>query len=303
MNNKVIDIIGVPIDLGANIRGACMGPHAIRIAQLHNKLAALDYKSVDKGDILIPIRETLSPANKPEIFKKIIIETAQILADSVEESLLNDHFPIAIGGDHSLAIGSIAGVAKYHLSKKKTFGLIWIDAHADINTFDTSPSGNIHGMPLASLLGLGDPKLANIHYEGAKLDPKKVVIIGLRNVDGLEKELCKKSGVHYFTMRDIDEKGMPLVCKEAVKLLEDTDSLHVSFDIDAIDPLYAPGVSTAETGGISYREAHLLLEIIADTQKLSSMDIVELNPSRDIENKTSRLAVELIQSALGKSII
>ncbi|MBP9707939.1 MAG: arginase [Oligoflexales bacterium] len=302
--NKQIDIIGIPLDLGANLRGACMGPAAIRIAELHTKLKALDLEVFDRGDIYVPIRETLEKPDIKHNFRSIIINTANALAQIVENSLKNEHLPICIGGDHSLALGSIAGVSKFYRDQNKSFGLIWVDAHADINTYETSPTGNIHGMPLAALLGLGDPDLTKIYGFCPKIKAENVVIIGIRTLDGQEKITCRNSGIKYFTMREVDERGMSSIAKEAVDhISKKCSAIHLSLDIDSIDPLYAPGVSTPETGGLSYREAHLLLEIIADSKKLVSMDIAELNPAKDIDNKTSRLAVELIQSALGKSII
>ncbi len=299
-----VGIIGVPSDLGANIRGANIGPSAIRIAGLNQKLAALDYKVHDRGDINIPVRESLPTSVQQTQFLPAIEAVCRSVSDSCVDALTNGEFPLIIGGDHSVVIGSFSGVQKFYKKQNKNIGLIWIDAHADINTIESSPSGNIHGMPVAILLGKGHQNLVDLDNKGAKIRPEQVAMIGIRNIDGKEKEELRKSGIRYFTMREIDERGMFAIMKEAIAVAGDaTDGIHLSFDIDAIDPLYAPGVSTPEPGGLSFREAHLALEMLADTKKLVSADFVELNPSTDVGHKTADLTVGLILSALGKSIV
>lgn len=298
-----VDVIGVPLDLGANMRGAVAGPASVRIAQLKRKIEALGHDVSDKGDIYVPIREQVPQADQEKKYLETIATVCGKLSHSVYESMIAGHVPMTIGGDHSLAIGSISGVAKACQEEGKTFGIVWIDAHGDLNTHETSPSGNIHGMPLSVLLGNGHDQLTNIAYHGAKVQAEHVALIGIRTIDGDEKDILKASGIHYHSMREIDEKGMYNIMTDVIKSVVDkVDVLHISCDLDGIDPLYAPGVSTPETGGLSYREAHLVLEMLHDTGKVASMDFVEINPFTDISNKTARLTVELAQSALGKSI-
>jgi len=304
MSFKDIQIVGVPSDLGANMRGANMAPAAIRIAELHQKINVLGFKVHDRGDLHVPIRDTLSAESVRLRHLEEIRSICEILADEVYSALKLSRIPIVLGGDHSIAMGTIAGVSRFYREKEEKLGLIWVDAHADMNTHETSPSGNIHGMPLSVVLGKGDSRLTGISGFSPKVSPENVALVGIRTLDGMEKEACKQSGVRYFTMREIDERGMHAVMKEAIEVAgRNTGGIHVSFDIDGIDPLYAPGVSTPVTGGISYREAHLALEMLADTGKLNSMEFVELNPMTDLAHKTAQLTVELIQSALGKSIV
>ncbi len=304
MQSKSVQVIGVPLDLGANMRGANMGPSAIRIAELHRKIEVLGYTVEDIGDLPVPVRDTLPAAAVQAKFLPQIMSVCDDLQTLVRNALVAGHCPLVLGGDHSIGIGTISGVSRYFRERQQRVGMIWIDAHADINTPSSSPSGNIHGMPLAVVLGQGFPDLVNLGGFAPKVRPENVALIGIRAIDGAEKDLCRKSGVRYFTMREIDERGMAVVMKEAVAVAsQGTHGIHLSFDIDGIDPLYAPGVSTAVTGGISYREAHLALEMIADTGLLSSMEFVELNPMTDHVHKTAQLVVELVQSALGKSIV
>lgn len=301
---KRVDVHGVPLDLGANIRGSNMGPAAIRIAGLHDALKALDYESLDKGDIHAPLRELISEKDQTQKYLTSIAEACTELADRCERSIEEGALPLTLGGDHSFAMGSISGVSSAYRKKNQKIGLIWVDAHADLNTPTSSPSGNIHGMPLAAMLGYGHDELTKIKYSGAKVRPENVALIGIRCIDGKEKEMCRQSGIRYFSMREIDEKGMSQVMKEAIACAtKDTAGIHVSFDLDAIEPIHAPGVSTPVSGGLSYREAHLCLESIADTGKLIAVDLVELNPMTDVHHQTANLSVELILSALGKSII
>jgi len=302
--SKIVEVIGVPLDLGANVRGANMGPSALRMARLHEKLGVLGYQVDDAGDLNVPVRETISEKDVQEKYLTAIGKACKTLATKVETALGKNRIPLILGGDHSIAIGTITGVAEhFHKSGQQT-GLIWIDAHADMNTPTTSPTGNLHGMPLATILGHGHESLVTLGSERIRINPANVALVGIRTLDALEKDMCKKGGIRYFTMREIDERGMAAVMKDAIAVAgTGTGGIHLSFDIDAIDPLYAPGVSTPVTGGISYREAHLALEMIADSGKLCSMEFVELNPMNDLTHKTAELTVELIQSALGKSII
>jgi arginase len=301
---KDIQIIGVPSDLGANMRGANMAPAAIRIAELHHKINVLGFRVHDRGDLQVPIRDTLSAASVQAKHMEEIRSICNTLADEVTTALKAERIPIVLGGDHSIAMGTIAGVSRYYRERKEKMGLVWVDAHADLNTHETSPTGNIHGMPLSVVLGHGNTALTGIAGFSPKVAPENVALVGIRTLDGMEKEICKQSGIRYFTMREIDERGMHAVMKEAIAVASrNTGGVHLSFDIDGIDPLYAPGVSTPVTGGISYREAHLALEMLADTGILRSMEFVELNPMTDLAHKTAQLTVELIQSALGKSIV
>ena len=301
---RSVRVIGVPSDLGANIRGANVGPSAVRIAGLHEKINVLGYKIEDAGDITVPIRETLAEKYAKEKYLTTITDVCDLLRMEVEMSLDRDLLPIVIGGDHSIAMGTISGTAAHYRKKQQNIGLIWVDAHADMNTPASSPTGNIHGMPLSASLGQGIPQLVELGGFAGKVRAQNVALVGIRTLDHEEKRICRESGIRYFTMREIDERGMAAVMKDAIAVATSgTAGIHLSFDIDAIDPLYAPGVSTPVTGGLSYREAHLALEMIADTGMLTSMEFVELNPMRDVAHKTAELLVELVQSALGKSIV
>ncbi|NRA64684.1 MAG: arginase [Pseudobacteriovorax sp.] len=301
---KKIEIIGVPSDLGANMRGANMGPAALRIADLKEKVEIQGYEVIDSGDLHVPVRDSLDPKIQDEKFLQPLVKICDELATRTYQSVKENRFPLVIGGDHSIAIGSISGVANHFRDHDQSIGVIWVDAHADINTPDSSPSGNIHGMPLATLLGNGHPELTRIGGEGAKINPKNVALIGIRTIDDHEKMQLKESGIHYYTMRDIDEKGMFHIMQEAIKhVSEGTSGIHVSFDIDGIDPRYAPGVSTPVSGGITFREAHLILEMAYESGKMSSLDFVELNPYTDVGAQSANLTVDLILSALGKSIV
>ncbi len=301
---RKIEIIGVPSDLGANKRGTCMGPFAIRIAGLKKKIEQLGFEVEDRGDVFVPIRETLTEKEEANSFLLPIQKLNTELSNQVYDILSAFSLPITIGGDHSLALGSISGVSKYYQDRRDNIGVIWIDAHADINTPISSPTKNIHGMPLAVLLGKGYSGLVKLQGYYPKLLSENVVIIGLRSIDGKERDILKNSGIHYFTMRDIDEQGIHKIMKKAlVYALSGTAGVHVSFDIDSVDPIHAPGVSTPVYGGLSLREAHLIMEMIAESKKMISLDMVELNPLSDLSGQSALLAIELIQSALGKSII
>ena len=301
---KKISIIGVPMDFGQLLRGVDMGPAAVRYTGLISRLRALGHEVVDTGDISIPIRDCDFDSRKKEGGKnedKYLKEITQICTSVYQAgraAVEQGRFPLFIGGDHSISVGTVAAVTDH-----EPIGLIWMDAHGDFNTPETSPSGNIHGMPLAALIGEGHPSLVNVGRPGAKINPDNVVMIGQRDLDTKEKERLKRTGMTIFTMRDIDEQGISSVANKALMKLIHLKQIHLTVDMDALDPVEAPGVGTPVPGGIAYREAHLLMEILADSGKISSMDLVEINPILDIANKTAELAVELTLSALGKSIL
>ena len=302
--NQKIGIVGVPSDLGANMRGSCMGPAAIRISGLKEKIEKLGYSCTDYGDVEVPIRDSLSVASAKNRFLEPLTEISQQIQKKAYDLLHQNNLPIFIGGDHSLAIGSIAGVSQFFHERQEDLGVIWIDAHADLNTPASSPSGNIHGMPLSLAIGEGHECLMAIGGHQVKVKPQNIALIGIRTIDGQEKERLRDSGIRYYTMRSLDERGMFPVMQEALSHVgRHTTHIHLSFDIDAIDPRYAPGVSTAVSGGLSLREAHLALEMLYESGKISSMDFAELNPYCDVGSKSADLTVDLIQSALGKSII
>ncbi|HEU5367816.1 MAG TPA: arginase [Ktedonobacterales bacterium] len=294
-----IHIIGAPIDLGAGRRGVDMGPSAIRYAGLGERLGQLGYTIIDEGNIAIPPPETF-PIQHPHLkYLDPILVACEELVKVVARSSGPDDIPLVIGGDHSLALGSITGAVK----ARGSVGVIWIDAHADFNTDHTTPSGNIHGMPLAALAGFGDERLVNIGGFHPKISPAHIAIVAARDLDPGERGLLHEQHVHVFTMKDIDHLGLPETLARALEIAtSNTNGLHVSFDMDSMDPREAPGVGTPVRGGITYREAHLAMELIADADKLTSMDVVEVNPILDQENRTANLAVELILSAFGKRI-
>jgi arginase len=302
---RQIKIIGVPLDLGASRRGVDMGPSAVRVAGLEARLEALGHEVNDAGNVSVAIAETKQVGEQNARYLNEITETCTKLAEMVARSLEEGMTPVVLGGDHSVAAGSVSGGADYYRREKKKIGLIWIDAHSDINTPATSPSGNVHGMPLAALLGLGPEPLANILGFSPKVAPENTVLIGVRDIDATEKENIKRAGVtEVYTMRDIDERGMRTVMEEALRAAgRGTAGYHVSLDMDWIDPEDAPGVGTPVRGGATYREAHLAMEIIADRGRMLSFEIVEVNPVIDEHNRTADLAVELISSAFGKKIL
>lgn len=301
---KCIEIIGVPSDLGANIRGSNLGPNSLRISELQQKLEMQGLFVCDGGNLEVPLRELISQKDKDNKYLAQIISLCKKLSHATYDAMRQGRHPLTVGGDHSIAIGSISGVSQFCLEQNKKLGLIWFDAHADLNTPKSSPSGNIHGMPLSTLLGEGFEALAKIQHDGAKLDPECVALIGIRSVDDKEKEICRKSGILYYSMMDIEKLGMRKVMAGVLeKFSENVDAIHVSFDIDGMDPYYAPGVSTPEPGGLNLREAKLALEMIAQTGKVSSSDFVELNPITDINHKTAHLMTELILTLHGKTLI
>jgi arginase len=302
---RKIKVIGVPLDLGAARRGVDMGPSAVRVAGLEARLEALGHEVRDGGNISVAVAETKSVGEASARYLKEITETCSRAAEMVEKALSEGMTPVILGGDHSVAAGSVSGVADYYRKQNQKIGLIWIDAHADMNTPATSPSGNVHGMPLAALLGLGPEALTNLLGFAPKVQPENVVLIGVRDIDATEKENIKRAGVtEVYTMRDIDERGMRTVMEEALRAAgRGTAGYHVSLDMDWIDPEDAPGVGTPVRGGSTYREAHLAMEIIADHGRMVALEVVEVNPVIDEHNRTAALAVELISSAFGKKIL
>lgn len=299
-----IQIIGVPMDLGASRRGTDMGPSALRIAGLGAALRRLGHHLAVERDIPVPAMETRETKDEKARFKPEILDVCSTLADEVQESMDNGRFPLVIGGDHSIAMGSISGVAAHLRAQEQTLGLIWFDAHGDMNLPGISPSGNIHGMPLSHVLGHGDEDLKNIKGFSPKVKPENVALIGIRDIDAGERRVIRESGIHAFTMREIDEHGMAAVAKRALEIVNDgTAGYHVSFDVDGCDPDVIPGTGTRVPGGVNYREAHLLLEYIADDGRMTSMDVVELNPFLDEGNLSAERTLHLVLSALGQSIL
>ncbi len=292
------------MDLGQSRRGVDMGPSALRVAGLQARLKSLGHHVEDIGNM--PVRQ---PEEQPygEKRAKYLNEIAEICKDlsaTVQKSLEEGFLPIVLGGDHSIAIGVMSGIAAHYRKDKKQAGYIWLDAHGDMNTPESSPSGNVHGMPLASVMGYGAPELVDLLGFRPKVEPRNVVLVGVRELDAQEKKLIKKSGVHVFTMRDVDERGMREVMSEALKYAgDDTGGIAVSLDMDFVDPADAPGVGTPVRGGVTYREAHLAMEMLADSDAMVSLEVVEINPVIDEHNRTALLGVELILSGLGKKIL
>ncbi len=299
-----IKVIGVPLDLGGDRRGVDMGPSAIRAANLNARLRSLRYEVEDAGNVPVTLPEMKPFGNRRAKYLDEIAETCQRVARQVRGVLRRGFAPLVLGGDHSIAIGTVAGVSKYFRDRKKHVGLLWIDAHADMNTPQTSPSGNVHGMPLACCVGIGPRELTHLLGYAPLVRPENVALVGVRDVDVLERPHVRHSGVRAFTMRHIDERGMRAVMEEALQIAStDTVGFHVSLDMDYIDPSEAPGVGTPKRGGGTYREAHLALEMVSDTGRMRSMEIVEVNPILDVGNRTANLAVELAMSAFGKRIL
>jgi len=301
---KKIRVIGVPLDLGQGRRGVDMGPSAVRVAGLEARLEALGHVVEDGGNVAVPIPEQKKEGDPHAKYLREITATCTKHAELVLKTLEAGKVPLCLGGDHSMAAGTVAGVAEFYRKQNQRIGLIWIDAHTDINTPESSPSGNVHGMPLAALTGLGPPELANILGFSPKVKPENCVLVGVRDIDQIEKENVHRAGIEVFTMRDIDERGMRTVMEEALRMAgRGTAGYHVSLDMDWIDPEDAPGVGTPVRGGATYREAHLAMEIIADHGRMLSFEIVEVNPVIDEHNRTADLAVELSLSAFGKKIV
>lgn len=304
MRQGCIAIIGAPMDLGAGRRGVDMGPSALRLAGLHGRIRALGYEVQDLGNITVAQPEATPAGPERARFLAEIAQTCTRLGEMVYRAVSEQKLPLVLGGDHSIAVGTVAGLSRAYREKEAKIGVIWIDAHADMNTPETSPSGNVHGMPLACCIGQGPKELTDIFGFGPKVDPHNVAIVGLRDVDRREVPYVRDAGIAAFTMREIDERGLRSVMAEAIDRASDgTTGFHVSFDMDAVDPREAPGVGTPVRGGLTYREAHLAMEILCDCDKLAGMEIVEVNPVLDVANQTAILGVELVLSALGMRIL
>ena len=304
MRQGEIAILGSPLDLGAGRRGVDMGPSALRLAGLNAKLSTLGYRVEDLGNVPVAQQESTPPGSENAKYLSQIAKTCVKLAAMVEGAVAAHQFPLVLGGDHSVAVGTVSGVSHVFRQRNETIGLIWIDAHADMNTPESSPSGNVHGMPLACCIGRGPNELTRIFDYAPKVNGKNVVLVGLRDVDARERKVVRESGVTAFTMRDIDERGLPNVMEQAIALAnEGTAGFHLSLDMDAVDPDEAPGVGTPVRGGMTYREAHLAMETICDCSRMVSMEVVEVNPVLDEANRTALLGVELVMSAMGKKIL
>jgi arginase len=300
-----IRFIGVPMDLGASRRGVDMGPSALRIARVGQRLQSLGHEVSDFGNVSVKVAETmLEEVASKNHFLFEIADTCSKLADAVYETFTDGKTPLVVGGDHSIAVGTVAGVNRFFHEKKKKVGLIWLDAHADINTPESSLSGNVHGMPVAHILGRGAPELLRLGATTPMVDPKNIVQIGIRDLDPIEQVHVKESGIRAFTMRHIDEMGLRRVMEEAIAYASDgTEGFHVSMDVDWLDPSEAPGVGTPVHGGATYREGHLAMEMICDSKKMLSLEVTEVNPVLDHENETAIVAMEMILSAFGKKIL
>jgi arginase len=300
---KDVRMIGVPMDLGAGRRGVDMGPSAVRYAGLGQLVQGLGFSYSDGGDISVPLPEARAPGKGARYLKEIH-RACERLAQRVEKLMDEGVMPLVVGGDHSMAIGTITGVSSSFRKRGEKLGLIWVDAHADMNTPETSPSGNIHGMPLGSVMGYGAPELVNLGGFSPKIDPDNVALIGIREVDPGEREIVLRSGIHYYEMMKVDARGMGAVIEEAMAhAMRGTAGVHLSFDMDAVDPDYAPGVGTPVRGGLSLRESHLIMEVVSDSARLVSMEFAELNPIHDVANQTGQLLCELVGSALGKKVM
>jgi len=303
--NKHIAIIGAPLDLGAGRRGVDMGPSALRVAGLGKRLSALGYDVSDMGNIPVAQAEAVEDAGSSHArFLPQIAAACERLGEMVAQALANGQTPLVLGGDHSVAVGTVGGVSRFFRDSQRKIGLLWMDAHADMNTPESSPSGNVHGMPLACCAGEGPDALRYMFGRGSMVDPANVALVGIRDVDAREQPIVRSTGIRPFTMRDIDERGMRAVMDEAIAIAsEGTAGFHLSLDMDFVDPEYAPGVGTPVRGGATYREAHLAMEVICDSERMVSMEVVEVNPVIDEVNRTADLAVELILSAMGKKIL
>ncbi len=301
---KIVRVIGVPLDLGASRRGVGLGPGALRVAGLQTRLESLGYDVEDDGDVRVEKPLPNSRSDPKARYLREIAITCTRHAEKVSAALRVGQLPLVLGGDHSVAVGTVTGVAEFYRQRAQKIGLIWIDAHADINTPDTSPSGNVHGMPLGALLGIGPTELSNIFDFSPKIRAANCALVGVRDVDKTENANLQRTGIRIFTMRDIDERGIRAVMTEALQIAgHETTGYHVSLDMDWVDMAYAPGVGTPVRGGATYREAHLAMELIADDHRLVSFEIVEVNPTIDDHNLTAILAVELAASILGKKIL
>ncbi|MEC7584629.1 MAG: arginase [Planctomycetota bacterium] len=301
---RKVGLLGVPMDLGAGRRGVDMGPSAIRLAGLRRELRELGHEVEDEGDIVVQAPE-LSPSGAESArYLDSICHVCNRLRMRVQRILENGQFPMVLGGDHSIAMGTVAGVSAHYRNRDEKIGLIWVDAHADMNTPEHSPSGNVHGMPLAALLGQGDSEMVELGGFSPKVDKRNVCLIGIRDLDKKEQAIVAESGIRFYTMRDVDERGIKVITEEALELATDgTAGFHVSFDLDGMDPREVPGTGTPVKGGLRWREGNLLMEMVADSGQLLSLEVVELNPILDIKNQSGEVAVDLILSAMGKRII
>ncbi|MBV9302618.1 MAG: arginase [Acidobacteriaceae bacterium] len=304
MRQHQIAILGAPLDLGAGRRGVDMGPSALRLAGLNARLASLGYELEDLGNVSVAQQESSPTGPEDAKYLPQIAKTCSKLAEMVENALQENTFPLVLGGDHSVATGTVSGVSHFFKQRGDKIGLIWIDAHADMNTPESSPSGNVHGMPLACCVGRGPRELTYIFEYAPKVEGRNVALVGIRDVDQRERNLVRESGVTAFTMRDIDERGLTNVMQQAIAIAnEGTAGFHLSLDMDVVDPDEAPGVGTPVRGGMTYREAHLAMETICDCSRMLSMEVVEVNPVLDEANRTALLGVELVMSAMGKKIL
>jgi arginase len=299
-----IAIIGAPLDMGADRRGVDMGPSALRVANLNKRLADLGMDVLDMGNVGVEQQETTPEGPGNAKYLPQIAAVCQLVAEAVEHALAEGRIPLVLGGDHSIAVGTVSGIARHLRETGRRAGIIWVDAHTDMNTPETSPSGNVHGMPLACLIGTGPKELTGMGGFSPKVDARNVALVGIRDVDAAERKIVRESGVACFTMREIDERGMRAVMAEAIEVASrGTSGFHLSVDLDCVDPAFAPGVGTPVPGGISYREAHLAMEMAADSGRMLSLEIVEVNPVIDEVNRTANLGVELALSAMGKKIL
>jgi arginase len=304
MVERKVSLLGVPMDLGGGRRGVDMGPSAMRIAGLDRQVRELGLEFEDRGNVDVPQPESLQPRDPHARFLKEIAAACRVLRGRVEGVLADGCLPLVVGGDHAIACGTVAGISSYHHARGERIGLIWFDAHSDMNTPETSPSGNIHGMPLATCLGHGPEELLALCERRPMVDARNAVLVGVRSVDRTERAIVRESGIRVFTMRDIDMHGIHAVMAQAIELACDgTAGFHLSFDLDGTDPSVAPGVGTPVPGGTTLRESHLVMEHAAASGKLLGLEMTEINPILDIHNTTALRAVDLVLSALGKSIL
>jgi len=299
-----IALLGVPMDFGGNRRGVDMGPSALRIAGLAERIRALGLAVEDRGNVAVEDRGESAPVDPSARYLDAIVSTCERLAEEVRTMLASGRFPLVMGGDHSIAAGTVAGVAAHHRGRGERIGLIWFDAHADMNTPRTSESGNVHGMPLAAIIGDGPPGLTGLAGDAPMVLPRNVALVGIRSVDRIEAETVRQSGVRCFTMKEIDQRGIRAVMEDALRHVnEGTAGFHLSFDVDGMDPGVCPGVGTPVPGGMSYREAHTVCEMVAESGRLVSLEFTEINPILDERNRTAVAAVEFALSALGKTVL
>lgn len=304
MKQRSLAIIGAPLDMGADRRGVDMGPSAVRVANLNKRLSELGFDVEDLGNVAVTQPESQPAGASHAKYLAEIAATCESLGEAVHRAVEHGRLPIVLGGDHSIAVGTVSGLSIHLRASNQKMGILWVDAHADMNTPETSPSGNIHGMPLASILGDGPSSLVNLFGFSPKASPGNVVLLGIRDVDEAERKTVIDAGVTAFTMREIDERGLRSVMSEALEIVNrGTVGFHLSLDMDCLDPQYAPGVGTPVSGGMTYREAHLAMEMISDDGRMIGMEVVEVNPVVDEFNRTANLAVELILSAMGKKIL